>query len=297
MITRRTFSLGLAMTGTAAGLSGAQAAGSWLDVLPEAFRRIEAGSGGRLGVMVLDTGIGAKAGHRADELFPLCSTFKFLAAAAVLARVDRGGERLDRRIPFQASDLVTYSPRTESRVGGTGMTLEELCEAAMVVSDNTAGNLLLGSIGGPTGITALARSLGDDVTRLDRIEPHLNEALAGDPRDTTSPAAMADVLRALVLGETALKETSRERLKAWLLGNQTGATRLRAGLPADWRIGEKTGTGDNGTSNDVGIIWPPGRPPLVITAYLTGSTASADSRNGTLAEVARAVAGAAAAAR
>lgn len=295
MITRRILACGLALAGLAAAPSGAEAAPSWLDELPDAFRRIEAGSGGRLGVVVLDFGTGQEVGHRAGERFPLCSTFKLLAAAAILARADRGDDRLDRPIVFQPSDLVTYSPRTQARVGGAGMTLEELCEAAMVVSDNTAGNLLLEALGGPAGLTAFVRSLGDEVTRLDRIEPHLNEALPGDPRDTTSPSAMAAVLRALVLDRTALGEASRERLAGWLVGNQTGAARLRAGLPAAWRLGEKTGTGENGTSNDVGIAWSPGQAPIVIAAYLTGSAASADARNATLAEVGRAVASAAAA--
>jgi beta-lactamase class A len=255
--------------------------------LSEALARIEAASGGRLGVAVLGSGV--QAAHRADERFPLCSTFKLLAAAAVLARVDAGRERLDRRIRFKAGDLVVYSPVTKEHAGGDGMTLEELCEAAMVASDNTAGNLLLDTLGGPAGLTAYVRTLGDAVTRLDRSEPDLNEALPDDPRDTTSPAAMLSNLRSLVLGD-ALTPPSKARLTGWLVGNKTGDTRLRAGLPRDWRVGDKTGAGERGTNNDVGVLWPPNRAPVIVAAYLTGTEAPADRRNATIAAVGQAVA-------
>jgi beta-lactamase class A len=255
--------------------------------LSDALARIEAASGGRLGVAVLGSGI--QAAHRADERFPLCSTFKLLAAAAVLARVDAGRERLDRRIRFKAGDLVVYSPVTKEHAGGDGMTLEELCEAAMVVSDNTAGNLLLDTLGGPAGLTTYVRSLGDAVTRLDRSEPDLNEALPDDPRDTTSPAAMLSNLRSLVLGD-ALTPPSKARLTGWLVGNKTGDTRLRAGLPRDWRVGDKTGAGERGTNNDVGVLWPPNQAPVIVAAYLTGTEAPADRRNATIAAVGQAVA-------
>lgn len=220
----------------------------------------------------------------------MCSTFKVLAAAAILAGVDAGKELLTRRITFEASALVVNSPVTETRVGvGGGMTLAEICEAAVTRSDNTAGNLLLASIGGPPGLTAFARSLGDQVTRLDRDEPSLNEALLDDPRDTTTPNAMASNLQALILGTKALSAASREQLTAWLIANKTGDTRLRAGLAKDWRVGDKTGTGARGTNNDVAVIWPPGKAPIVITAYLTGATVPAAQQNATLASVARAV--------
>jgi beta-lactamase class A len=159
----------------------------------------------------------------------------------------------------------------------------------MVVSDNTAGNLILDALGGPAGVTTYARTLGDQVTRLDRIEPELNEALPDDPRDTTTPAAMLANLRTLVLGD-ALAPPSKQRLTGWLLGNKTGDTRLRAGLPRDWRVGDKTGAGERGTNNDVGVLWPPNRPPLIVAAYLTGTSAPAAQRNATLAAVASAVA-------
>ena len=218
----------------------------------------------------------------------MCSTFKALAAAAVLAQVDAGKEQLSRRIGYDASALTTYSPVTEKRVGD-GMTIAELCEAAVTVSDNTAANLLLAAIGGPSGLTSFARSLDDRFTRLDRNEPTLNEALPDDPRDTTTPNAMASTLQTLILGTKALSVPSREQLTAWLIGNKTGDTRLRAGFAKDWRIGDKTGTGARGTSNDIGVVWPPNTAPAVITAYLTGATVSAAKQNATLASVARTV--------
>jgi beta-lactamase class A len=253
---------------------------------------LEKKSGGRLGVAVLDTETGDRAGHRADERFALCSTFKFLASAFVLARVDRGEERLDRRVVFAKGDLVTYSPATEKRVGGDGMTVAEICEAAVQLSDNTAGNLLFASFGGPAGLTAYLRSLGDEVSRLDRIETELNTAIPGDPRDTTTPTAMLADMQKLLVGE-ALSPRSREQLIGWLVGNKTGDARLRAGLPMDWRVGDKTGTGDNGAANDVAIAWPPGRPPVLIAAYFAESPISGGERNAVLAEVGRIAAGSA----
>lgn len=259
MIDRRGFALGTCAI--FAGLAVPEAAGATSET-PD-FARIEAECGGRLGVAVLDTHNGRRMGHRADERFAMCSTFKLLAGAAVLTRHDAGKEQLDRRIRYDAKDLVTYSPVTGKYVAA-GMTLAELCDAAITVSDNTAGNLLLASFGGPEGLTAFTRTLGDSVTRLDRIEPELNEAAPGDPRDTTTPAAMAANIRALVLGD-ALSAQSREQLKRWLIASKTGDTALRAG----WTVGDKTGSGERGTRNDVGVIWPPGREPVVVSVYLT----------------------------
>jgi beta-lactamase class A len=285
MISRRDFTIGT-YAALAAGISGR--AFAFPDALSGAFARIEAESSGRLGVAALDTADGSRAGHRMDERFAMCSTFKLLAAAAVLARVDAGKEHLDRRVIYPKSDLVTYSPITEKHVGD-GMTLSELCEAAITVSDNTAANLLLASLGGPDGVTAFARSLGDTMTRLDRIETALNEATPGDPRDTTTPTAMLANIRALVLGD-ALSPPSRDQLKAWMLANKTGGGRLRAGLPGDWAVGDKTGSGEYGTTNDVGVIWPPGRAPIVVTIYFTETKAALEQRIAVLASVGRAVA-------
>lgn len=272
-----------------------------LPVLIGAFRRqgapagfearladLEAKHGGRLGVAALDLATGRRIAYRGDERFAMCSTFKFLAAALVLSRVDRGEERLDRRITFTQHDIVTYSPMTEKRVGGEGMTVAELCHAAMTVSDNTAGNLLLASFGGPPAVTAYARSLGDTVTRLDRIEPDLNEATPGDPRDTTSPLAMLGNLNRIVLGD-ALSTASRTRLTDWLVANTTGNARLRAGFPKEWRIGDKTGSGNHNSTNDIAVAWPPSRAPILVSAYYAESDAPAAERYGVLASVARIV--------
>ncbi len=239
---------------------------------------IEAREGGRLGVFVRDTGTGATIEHRADERFPMCSTFKLLTAAAALKRVDQGAERLDRKIAYGPSDLLDYAPIAKAHVTEGGMTLADLCAAAIDWSDNTAANLVLQSIGGPPGFTAFARSLGDEVTRLDRNEPTLNESLPGDPRDTTSPRAMAASMQKVLVGD-ALSDGSRSQLQTWLIGDKVGDKRLRAGLPSSWRIGDKTGTGDRGSTNAIAIIWPPGRAPLIATVYYTESSAPMDARN------------------
>ena len=291
MITRRQFQLGLGTALVAAALTirpGAMRASIADQHLLDEIKRLERESGGRLGVCVIDTATGVRHAHRGDERFPMCSTFKVLAAAAVLAQVDAGKEQLSRRISYDASALTTYSPVTEKHAGN-GMTLAELCDAAVTLSDNTAANLLLALIGGPAGLTSFVRSLDDQFTRLDRNEPTLNEALPGDPRDTTTPNAMASTLQALILGTKALSAGSRAQLTAWMINNKTGDTRLRAGLAKDWRVGDKTGTGSQGTNNDIAVIWPPNAAPVVITAYLTGATVSAAQQNATLASVARAV--------
>lgn len=252
------------------------------------LKELERTSGGRLGVAALDTGNGKRIEHRAAERFPMCSTFKWLAAAAVLSRVDRGQERLDRRISFSSADLLEYAPVTRARVADGAMTLGELCDAAVTLSDNTAANLMLATFGGPQGLTAYLRSIGDSMTRLDRNEPTLNEAKPGDVRDTTTPAAMVGDLQRLLLGD-ALAKPSREQLIDWLVACKTGAARVRAGVPAGWRVGDKTGTGDRGTTNDVAIVWPSGRAPLLVAVYLTETSADADRRNEVIANVARAV--------
>ena len=261
---------------------GSAAAQRWVE--------IETSVGGRLGVAVLATATGELAGHRLDERFPMCSTFKFLAAALVLARVDAGQERLDRRIVVTRADLLKYAPVTSKHVGGAGMTVAELCEAAITVSDNTAANLLLASFGGPPAVTAFARRIGDGVTRLDRNEPSLNTSIPGDPRDTSSPRAMAQTLRAVMLGD-ALSDAGRAQILRWMTANTTGAHRLRAGVPFDWRVADKTGTGDLGSTNDIGVLWPPRRAPLVVVGYLTDCKAPADAREAALASVARSVTG------
>ncbi|RYF08544.1 MAG: class A beta-lactamase [Comamonadaceae bacterium] len=247
--------------------------------------------GGRLGVAMLDTGTGRALGWRQDERFPMASTFKLVLAGWMLARVDEGQESLQNRVRYEHSALVPYSPATEKHAGANGMTVGELCEATVTLSDNTAANLLLARHGGPAGFTAFTRSLGDAQTRLDRTEPTLNEAIAGDPRDTTTPMAMLHTLRKLVLGD-ALSAASRMQLTQWIVDNKTGDKRLRAGVPG-WKVGDKTGTGANGSSNDIGVLWPPGGgAPVLVTCYMTGVPAAPEVRDAAIAQVAREVAAA-----
>jgi beta-lactamase class A len=250
---------------------------------------LETRTGGRLGVAVLDTGSGRRLDHRGRERFPLCSTFKVLLAGAVLARVDAGRESLDRRLSYGQADLLEYAPVTTAHVGQGNLAIADLCAAAVEVSDNTAANLLLQTLGGPGAITIFARALGDPVTRLDRTEPTLNTALPNDPRDTTTPTAMVNTLRALLLGPV-LTPASRQRLEGWMAACTTGQNRIRAGLPTDWVIGDKTGSGELGTVNDVAILRPPHRAPIFVAVYYTGSTAPMEARNAVLAEVGRIVA-------
>ncbi|WP_369212368.1 class A beta-lactamase, partial [Streptomyces flavofungini] len=233
------------------------------------IRALEEEYPGRIGLHALHTGTGAVLAYRARERFALASTFKVLAVAAVLrgARTREHG-LLDTLIRYGPGDLVAHSPRTERHLA-TGMTVRELCDAALRYSDNTAANLLLRRLGGPGAVTAFARALGDFRTRLDRWEPGLNGNVPGDPRDTTTPAAIAADLRTLVLGD-ALHPGDRRLLTRWLLGNTTGHQRIRAGLPTGWRAGDKTGTAEYGGVNDVAVAWPPeGGAPLVISVYTT----------------------------
>ena len=248
---------------------------------------------GRLGVAMLDTGSGLALGWRQDERFAMASTFKAVLAGWMLALVDQGKERLDARVHYAAADVVAYSPVSGPRAGdGGGLTVGELCSATVSLSDNTAANVLLARHGGPAGFTAFVRSLGDGTTRLDRTEPTLNEAKVGDPRDTTTPLAMLQTLQKLVLGDV-LTAPSRAWLQRWLVETSTGDKRLRAGVPG-WKVGDKTGTaGDSGTANDVAVLWPPaGGAPVLVTCYLTRSTAKPEQRDAAIAQVARAVAAA-----
>lgn len=276
MFSRRTLLAGtLALPVTAAG------------VRASGLREVEAAFGGRIGVAARRGGRSLT--YRAGERFALLSTFKALAAAAVLRKAwpcDPG--MLDWVIRYREADLVEHSPITERHVD-TGMTVEALCDAAVRYSDNTAGNLLLRLLGGPAGLTRFARRIGDRHTRLDRWETDLNSNLPGDPRDTTTPAAMAADLDELVLG-AALADGDRERLTGWLVGNTTGDRRVRAGLPSGWRVGDKTGTGVHGAANDIAVAWPPEGAPLVIAVYTTRFEPDAEPVDDVVAEVARFVA-------
>lgn len=252
----------------------------------DSVRAIEQEVDARMGVAVLDTADGTRFTYRGDERFPMSSTFKVLACGSMLALVDAEQESLQRKVKIKPEAVVTYSPVTETQTEGDGLTLSELCNAAVTISDNTAGNLILDAVGGPAGLTAYLRSLGDDTTRLDRTETSLNEATPGDVRDTTTPNAMVTTLQKLLLGD-ALSEDSRIKLQSWLLANTTGEGKLRDALPAGWQIGDKTGGGGHGTNNDVAIIWPPGHAPLIVAVYLTESDASLAQRNAAIAGIGR----------
>ena len=251
---------------------------------------VEARLGGRVGVAFRDSS-GVFLGYRADAAFPMCSTFKVLAAGAILARVAAGTESLDRRIAYGAAELQSYAPVTRAaleRAGSerTDLTVDALCAASIVWSDNTAANLLLDALGGPAALTAWLRGQGDAVTRLDRTEPTLNTALPGDPRDTTSPAAITATLERCLLGD-ALAPAHRARLEGWMVACETGQAKLRAGLPPSWSVGDKTGSGDNATSNVVAILHPPGRAPILAGIFMTGSQAPPPARDAAQAEIGR----------
>ncbi len=280
---RRGFGLGL-LAGLFPGC-GAAAATADLQARLDAVAK---GLDGRLGVALRDTGDGRGLAHAAEERFPLCSTFKVPLAAAILARCGGGTERLDRALPYTAADLDSYAPVARQRLaeGGASLTVEEACAAAIVWSDNTAANLLLRALGGPEELTAWLRGIGDATTRLDRWEPDLNTAIPGDARDTTTPAAMLASLERILLG-SALSPENRARTEGWMREARTGLRRLRAGLPADWVVGDKTGSGANGTANVVAIVRPPGRAPLLAAVYITRSSAAPEARDAAHAEIGR----------
>jgi beta-lactamase class A len=242
-----------------------------------------------VGVFALDTGTGREIAHRADERFAMCSTFKWVLAAAVLARVDRAQLSLEERVSYGSADLLEYAPVTREHGAEGSMTVDALACAAVTVSDNTAANLLLGKLGGPAVLTQFTRSLGDLVTRLDRDEPTLNTNAPGDSRDTTSPRAMVGLMRRVLCGDV-LSITRRERLLGWLRACETGKDRLRAGFPQDWTVGDKTGSGPRNTVNDVAIAVPPGRAPILVAAYMSEGQAGLSVLQASHADVGRLVA-------
>ncbi|WP_425435646.1 class A beta-lactamase [Lentzea kentuckyensis] len=256
--------------GAGAALAVAVPATAQAAPLTGKLRELERQHNARLGVFATDTGTGRTVLHRADELFPMCSTFKTLVAAAILRR-DHDGTLLSKVIHYTMDDCIKsgYAKITEQPQNlANGMTVSALCEATITFSDNCAANLLLRELGGPTAITRFSRSIGDPVTRLDRWEPELNSAEPGRTTDTTSPRAIGQSYARLTLGH-ALNRADADQLTKWLLANTTGDHRIRAGLPAAWRWGDKTGTGQYSTTNDVGIAFPPGRAPIVIAVLST----------------------------
>jgi beta-lactamase class A len=249
--------------------------------------KLEQTLAGRLGVFALNTANGKQLNYRGDEYFPMCSTFKVILASAILKRSTQIDGLMQQRIKYQQSNLVTYSPITERYVKD-GMTVDALCAAALQYSDNTASNLLMKILGGPGAVTTFARSIGDRQFRLDRWETALNSSIPGDRRDTSTPNAMGLSLQRLAFGD-ALEPRLQLQLRVWLQGNTTGAARIRAGVPADWQVGDKTGTGDYGTANDIGLLWPPRRSPVVVAIYTTQGEKDAKARNDVIALAARIV--------
>lgn len=253
------------------------------DTLQRQLAALEKQVNGRIGLALLDSAGGFGLSYRGDERFALCSTFKLLLVAAVLKRSESRPELMQQVLHWTPADHLSYMPVTEKHPAG--MTVSDLCSAAIQYSDNLAANVLLTWVGGPAAITRLALSMGDSVTRLDRNEPTLNTAIPGDVRDTTTPLHMAHSVQRLTVSD-GLKPPQQQQLIAWLKGNTTGKKAIAAALPAGWAIGDKTGSGGYGTTNDVALIWPPGKAPLIMAIYFTQYDVNAKSRQDVLAHVA-----------
>ncbi|WP_179402038.1 class A beta-lactamase [Burkholderia guangdongensis] len=260
------------------------------------LQALEQSAHGRLGVAALDTSNGARLAYRSREHFPLCGTFTVVAVAALLTRAALDPTLLPRRVLYRRYDLVPDSPVTNSHAD-TGLTVAQLCEAALQAGDQSAANMVMDLLGGPAVVTEFAHSIGDTTFRLDRWEPELNTARPGDLRDTGTPVATADTLRRLLLGNT-LPDAQRAQLQAWMLGNAGGAAGgvaggmagIRAGLPSDWRVAHVYGAGGYGTTNDIAVVWPPSRAPLVLAIYFTQPAADAAPHDDVVASAARIVA-------
>lgn len=252
------------------------------DAAESDFVRLEAEFDARLGVYALDTGTGAFVAYRADERFAYCSTFKVLAFGAVLRQTPV--EDLDRMITYTEDDLVNHTPITEQHVG-TGMPLIDIGDAALRYSDNTAANLLLEELGGPQALDRALEEIGDDVVNVVRTEPGLSEGAPGDERDTSTPRAMATSLEAFTLGD-ALPEDKRQIIVDMMIGNTTGDALIRAGVPAGWEVGDKTGSGGYGTRNDIAVLWPPEGDPIVLAIMSTREQEGAESDDALIAEAA-----------
>lgn len=238
----------------------------------------------RVGVAVLDTATGKTWQHRADERFPLVSTFKTLACAALL---DDGAALAEQTVTIHADDVLPYAPVTKSLVNQS-LPAQQLCAITLRTSDNTAANKLLDVVGGPAAVTAFLRRIGDSTTRLDRNEPTVNESRPGDERDTTTPRAMSETMNTLLLG-SALAPPQRATLVNWLKGNEVGGPLLRAGVPASWVVADRTGAGDHGTRAVAAVLWPPGRAPIVASVYITETDAPMEARNVAIAAIGRAI--------
>ena len=250
------------------------------------LRRLEASFQGRIGAFALDTGTGEAISYRGNERFAMASTFKAIAVAAILDKARRSDPGLlDRRIRWGRGDLMPNSPVTGKYLD-TGRTVAQLCHASITFSDNTASNLLLQQLGGPAGLTRYFHSLGDPISRLDSFEIAMNDWRPGQQRNTTTPAAMGQSLVKVTVG-SALAGPDRTRLIGWLRANTTGDRRIRAGLPVNWTIGDKTGTpGSYGGAHDIAIAWPPSGAPLIIAIYTNRRSAGAAPDEGVVADTA-----------
>lgn len=235
-----------------------------------AMAAIQARVGGRIGAYMLDTQAQLELAFNARERFAMCSTFKLMLAAAILERIEAGALSLDDRLPVRAEDMVPYAPITSKHVAAGSMSVRDLCAAAVLVSDNAAANILLAPLGGPAALTQFLREIGDAVTRLDRTEVELNTNLPGDPRDTTTPQAMVLSMEKVLVG-AVLATQSRQQLITWMQQSTTGLRRLRAGVPAEWKAGDKTGNGRNAAANNLLIAWPPGRSAVIAAVYMSES--------------------------
>lgn len=299
MVAGRSFGASTTLKSAASATSAISATAATSAAIAQ-WKTLETGAGGKLGVAAIDTGSGRLLHHRGDQRFPFCSTFKVMAVAAILRLSMRDDALLARRINYTKDQMVAYSPITQQHIPD-GMTIAGLCAAALQYSDNTAGNLLITELGGPAAVTAFARTIGNRTFRLDRWETALNTAIPGDPRDTATPISMARSLQRLLPGDKAgnkpglwqaeaaaeLAAPQREQLQQWMTENTTGAARIRAGVPTDWRVADKTGTGDYGTTNDIAMIWPTAGAPIVLALYFTQGNKEAMPRDDVIASATR----------
>ena len=293
MLTRRDALLGALALGACAPSSPPSSTAAWTPPPnDERFAEIERRIGGRVGVAAWNIGAGDWLGRRIQERFAMCSSFKWALAAAALQSSQNGGPSLDQHVRLSAADIVPNSPRVQENLARGWMTIEDLCAATVMFSDNAAANLLLAGLDGPEGFTRFLRSNGDGVTRLDRLEPTLNENLPGDERDTSTPDAMARTLHRFLLTDEVLNQGSRDKLIGWMEASPTGRDRIRGGVPATWRAADKTGTSDDthNATNDVAVLWPPNGQPIVAVVYLSDSTVDFAARKAAHAEIGRIIA-------
>ena len=269
-----------------AAASGLVFSPAFAEEVPPVLAAYERETGGRIGVYAENLASGTKIAWRADERFVMCSTFKASLAAFVLARVDRGDDRLEDKIAYKSQDLLDYAPVARHNLPEGAMSVSDMCKAMVELSDNTCANLLLARSGGPEALTAFWRASGDTASRLDHYEPELNRSPPGDPHDTTTPAAMAGNLRRFLLGDV-LSSGSREHLTGWMVGCKTGNNRLRAGLPKDWKVGDKTGNNGKDASGDIAIAWPDAGGPVLICAYTQGGKPTPKQFEAVFAEIGR----------